>query len=838
MNEESRSASLDPDFKLGDWWVRPRRNELERDGEAVQVEARSMSVLVCLGRHAPRLVEKERLLGEVWSDSPFVGDDVISHAIWELRKALGDSAKDPIYIQTVPRKGYRLVAEILRPQGAPLPVEGVRIDHYDLGEEIGRGAMGVVYEAVDRRLDRAVAIKFLAAELTRDPESCRRFEREARVAASLDHPNLATVYEIGETSAGYRYLVGAYYRGGSLKDRLAEGPVPVDEAVRLVRQLVAGLGAAHQRDIVHRDIKPANLLLDEHGTLKICDFGIAKLLGATDLTRTGAPLGTPAYKSPEQALGREVDHRTDLWAAGVVFFELLTGRRPFDGEYEHAVVQAILSREPRDLGEASDRPIPESLGRFVARALAKDPADRFQSAEEMASALDRLDDDAPVAPSLASRRWRVAAIVSFLAVLLIVGWFVGRGEDSVSPDSPGPLPRPVQNLLEIGNTQWLRGNHPENLAEVLEKFEKAKGLAPDSAVTHGHLAVFKAEKYFVQSRSRAEDRDEALEHARDALELNPESSLARVARARIALMDEELSKGEDLAREAIALAPSCGSGESCDLAYLVLGESLWIQGEKEEALAMLERGSEVGGGHIRCRLKMARIYEKSGESRKAEDAYHQVLELDGVQTTALNDLGGFLIKAGRFDDAASFMRSLYEQTGDAVTWNNFGYILYENRLWDLAEEVYQQAHEGFEAAGRLVPSPLMAIGDIHTEQGLTAEAREYYLKALAVFDAIEDPGVERRGQRAVCLAKLGRLEEAEQAIEELLDRAPDVSNLLKYAGRIYALQGDRESLFRMARRWKNAGQNASGFLDDPSFEPYEKDREYLQILKPELIPAS
>ncbi|MEO1088306.1 MAG: winged helix-turn-helix domain-containing protein, partial [Acidobacteriota bacterium] len=138
----SESASSPADFKIGEWWVRPQRHVLERLDEEHAIELRSMDVLVCLARHAPDVVSKQRLFDEVWADSPFVGDDVISHAIWELRKVLGCSARSPTYIRTVPRRGYQLLAEVLRPQGSPLPLEGVRIDHYDIGPELGRGAMG------------------------------------------------------------------------------------------------------------------------------------------------------------------------------------------------------------------------------------------------------------------------------------------------------------------------------------------------------------------------------------------------------------------------------------------------------------------------------------------------------------------------------------------------------------------------------------------------------------------------------------------------------------------------------------------------------------------------
>ncbi len=837
MNLGTISGSDASDFKLGDWWVRPQRNELERDGETAHVEARSMDVLVCLGRHAPKVVSKQRLLQEVWQDSPYVGDDAISHAVWELRKALGDSARDPVYIKTVPRKGYRVVAEILRPQGSPLPMEGVQIDHYDLGEEIGRGSMGVVYEADDRRLGRTVAIKFLAPDLTRDPGACRRFEREARVAATVDHPNLATVHEIGETSQGHRYLVTAYYSGGSLKDRLAEGPLDTEEAVRLVRQLLAGLDATHRRGIVHRDVKPANLLLDEHGTLKICDFGIAKLLGATDLTRTGALLGTPAYKSPEQAQGREVDHRTDLWAVGVVLFELLTGRRPFDGEYEHAVVDSILSREPRELEEAGRRPVTASLRRVVARALAKDPAERFQSAEEMATALEHLEDISEPKPR---SRWRSATLAVGLLVILAVFWFASYRQQTLQK---GTLSEEAQVHLTQGRSLWLRGNHVANLQEVREHFEKAVELAPDSSETLGHLAVFLAESGAFLNKP--EDHVKARELIRRTWGVDPRSSLAFIAESWLLILEERLEDGEQLAQEAIEIEPKCGRDAVCDLAYKWLGEVWWRQGDHERAFKILEEGTRIGGGgHIRCRLKAAQLYELSGDRLSAESLYREVLDLDATQSTALLSLANLYLKTSRTSEAAPLLDRYYKATGDPNALMNLGYAQYDRRLWEEAIETYREAHRAYQEQGTVNPSPLTALGDIHLENAEATEALEHYRRALEVFDALPAPNIDRQAQRAVCLAKIDALEEvkkvdafeeAEKEIQRLLDRE-DIPELLLYAARIYALKEDTETLFELARQWASKGREPSRFLDDPAFIPYRGNREYLRILEPGLIP--
>lgn len=835
MASDTVSQSEPSDFKLGDWWVRPQRNELERSEAIVQVEARSMSVLVCLARHAPRVVGKERLVEEVWSDSPFIGDDAISHAIWELRKALGDSARDSVYIQTVPRKGYCIVAEILRPQGAPLPLVGARIDHYELGRELGRGAMGVVYEAVDHKLGRTVAIKFVAPELTRDPQACGRFEREARLAATVDHPNLATVYEVGETSGGYRYLVCAYYSGGSLKDRLEVGAVPLTVALDWMRQLLAGLEAAHRRGIIHRDIKPANLLLDEHGILKICDFGIAKLVGATDLTKTGASLGTPAYKSPEQAQGQDIDHRTDLWSAGVVFFELLTGRRPFVGEHEQAVLRSILSQGVPSLVDAAGVLLPKNLCHFVAQGLAKDPVKRFQNAEDAQKALCCLDDGSAADGRRSRRRlltWATSLILALTVAGVINYWQVVFPSET----TPSAVMEEAQIHLEQGRRMWLRGNHPANLKEAREHFEKAVTLDPQSAEAHGHLAAFLAESYAIGSELT--DLEGAQEQIRLARMLEPKSPLADAAEAWLALLKGNAEEGERLAHQAVITEPSCQQGQSCDLAYLWLGEALWVQKRSDEAMAILETGASVGGGYIRCRLKRAQLFKKMGDDHSAEGEFLRVLQLEKNQTTALGDLGNLYIHAGRFEEATRYLRRLVEISGDAKALTNLAYALYARELWDDAVQTYRQIIVIAKASGSKNPTPYTGLGDVHLEQGEKELAHEQFRLALEIFEAKEQPSLIDQARRAVCLAKLGRFEEAEEIIQHLLLGADSAPDMLMYAARIYALKSDELTLFALAQRWVEKGLPASRFYDDPAFIPYRKDRRYVQILEPELISPS
>ena len=358
----------------------PSFGQLERGDVAVSVEARSLQVLACLAQHAPNVVSKQRLIREVWGEA-FVSEEVLSHAIWELRKAFGDEARKPLFIQTFAKKGYRLLAKVSY-RAAPEPLAaGRRIGSYEILEPVGGGAMGEVYKARDLRLGRVVALKFLPADLTRDPSARRRFLREAQAVAQLDHPNVATIYETGETEGGRTFLALAFYEGETLQQKLEQGPLPLHEALGIARQIARGLAAAHHRQIVHRDIKPANVMVLPDGTVKLLDFGLAKLAGATTLTRLGSSPGTPAYKSPEQTRGEKVDTRSDLWALGVVLYEVVTGRLPFSGEYEQAVIYSILNEPPRPLeGEGA---FPSQLSEVIERTLAKDPAERYQTAEEL-----------------------------------------------------------------------------------------------------------------------------------------------------------------------------------------------------------------------------------------------------------------------------------------------------------------------------------------------------------------------------------------------------------------------------------------------------------------------
>ena len=257
---------------------------------------------------------------------------------------------------------------------------------YEIKERLGSGGMGVVFKAFDTQLKRNVALKFLKDELTADEEAKSRHLVEAQAAAALDHPNICVIFETGETDDGKLFIAMPYYEGQTLREKISQGPLPFGEAVDYIRQAVAGLSAAHAAGIVHRDIKPANLLVTSDGTVKILDFGIAKRT-EDHLTDDGSRMGTLAYMSPEQLQNEPVDQRTDVWALGMVFFELLTGSRPFQGEYEYALMYALLHEDPISLHTLKPE-IPAIAEDVIGKALQKRQDDRFQRVEDILNALE------------------------------------------------------------------------------------------------------------------------------------------------------------------------------------------------------------------------------------------------------------------------------------------------------------------------------------------------------------------------------------------------------------------------------------------------------------------
>jgi serine/threonine-protein kinase len=302
---------------------------------------------------------------------------------------------------------------------------GKTVSHYKILEKLGEGGMGVVYKAEDTKLKRRVALKFLPHELTEDQEARQRFIHEAQTASALDHPNICNIHEIDEEKEGDLFICMTLYDGHTLKKRIQSGPIPIHEIINIAIQIAQGLNRAHKAEIIHRDLKPANIFLTHHGEVKIIDFGLAKLSGQTDITKTGSPMGTVWYMSPEQARGEKLDAGTDIWSFGVILYELLSGKPPFKAEYDQAVIYSILNENPVPLKELCPD-VPIELIDIVNQCLIKNRKNRFNSIRDFLEILQQIrqeitpSDQVYQIPSVGKKPRKLKKYAIPISVILII----------------------------------------------------------------------------------------------------------------------------------------------------------------------------------------------------------------------------------------------------------------------------------------------------------------------------------------------------------------------------------------------------------------------------------
>jgi eukaryotic-like serine/threonine-protein kinase len=416
------------------------------------------------------------------------GDKALRRKIELLLKyhdTSGDFIKSP---------AFKAAPELLA--GDPQALIGQNLGCYRVDAVAGVGGMGIVYLAWDERLGRKVALKLLPESMVANEAELERLKREARTASALNHPNIVTIHDIGEVDSTH-YVATEFIEGTTLRERMTKGPILPNDAVDIAAQVASALCVAHRAGIVHRDIKPENIMLRPDGYVKVLDFGIAKLtqqetLGTTTVLRAQPPtqqsmmLGTTRYMSPEQAMTQQVDARSDLWSLGVVLYEMLAGRAPFEGETAADVMAAIFDRDPQPLKHRVPI-VPPALQRVVDRSLRKDPAERYQTAEEMLSELRAIKEKAD---GIGGRRARWIAIAAVAAMLVGVALFyASRGGRTAAARAPALTEKsiavlPLQNLSEDKENAFFADGVQDELLSNLSKIKDLKVISRTSVMQY------------------------------------------------------------------------------------------------------------------------------------------------------------------------------------------------------------------------------------------------------------------------------------------------------------------------------------------------------------------
>ena len=544
--------------------------------------------------------------------------------------------------------------------------------HYRILHPLGQGGMGEVFLAEDTRLERRVAIKVLHADVAADNERRLRFLREARAAAAISHPNVAQIHEIGQAD-GFVYLAFEYIDGETLSVRMKHSPIPWEEQLDIALQVASALEEAHSKGIVHRDVKPANIMIDRKGRAKVLDFGLAKQVasqGAHELqTQQGLIMGTVSYMSPEQALGEEIDARSDIFSLGVVLYEMATGTRPFDGSSEMQTLAKILQSPPEPFAQHGIEH-PPGYERIVRKCLEKRREDRYASIGELIANIRALRQPVPVSGpsgSKRARRLRSFAVAVLGGLLLALAWFHFFKELGASPPKAerqeGAHSSAKRNVNPEAHQWFVRARFhiekatQEGLRTGREYLQKA--IEIDPAYSEAYVGL--AEAYLVASEwfmSPLEALPKAKAAAKKALELDPSNVAACAALGQVlAIYDYSWADSEREFQEALKAAPEDARVQA---GYASLLSAL---GRKDDAIREAAKAVNLDPIQPLTSYTLGMAHFMAREYDKADDRFSQALEVDPNHWLALSWKGWSQLFAGQTAPAIESLRKANEIVG-------------------------------------------------------------------------------------------------------------------------------------------------------------------------------
>ncbi len=757
---------------------------------------------------------------------------------------------------------------------------GETILHYKILEKLGQGGMGVVYLAEDQNLERKVALKFLPKHIAENAEERQRFKIEAKAAAKLNHPNIATIYSIEEADEQL-FITMEYIKGVELSDKIKSGIIPKDDAVKMALQIADGLEAAHNEGIIHRDIKSSNIMITDNGVIKIMDFGLAKLKGTSKLTKMGSTVGTIAYMSPEQSRSDEVDTRTDLWSFGVVMYEMLTGKVPFRGDYDQAIIYSILNEEPQPAVE-----IDKGLQQIITRALKKNPDERYNSAGEIAEELRNLNKGGEIkkAKSNAKLPWLIAgAVIVVIAIALYLFMPSSKtGEEAKTIKTIAVLP--FTDLSPAKDQGYFSDGLSGELINVLSKNPKLRVTARTSSFSFkGTNADIKtiASKLNVSNilEGSVQKAGNNLRISADLVNVETDATLwsntYNGTMNNIFALQDSISGNVADALNAALLGSNksatekktdpeayndyllgnhfrdLGGNENFEKAEEYYYKALSIDSTYAPAWVGLSsvHGSQASNGYLpvnegyknarneidkalQLNANLADAYAQLGNIKSnhdwdwagADEAFKKGLKLDPENTRIINGASALAMALGRLDEANKLIRRSIE----IDPLNLDGYInLSTNTYYSgLYDESIAASRKCLELNPQFRGSHMFISFDYLQKGKLDS--------ALAEINKEPEPWMQKSGLAIIYFA-IGRKRDADDELSEFIKDFQDVGAY--QVAEIYAYRNEKDKAFQwLDRAYRQRDAGCTFINGDPLMRNIVKDTRYAAFLKKMKLP--
>jgi len=711
-------------------------------------------------------------------------------------------------------------------------MEGKIISHYKVLEKLGGGGMGIVYKARDLKLDRYVALKFLPPSFSLDEEAKQRFIHEAKAASALEHNHICNIHEIDETDDGQLYIVMAYYNGETLKKKIEEDSLDIDEAINITIQIAEGLSKAHEKGIIHRDIKPANIFVTKDGVVKILDFGLAKVAGQSQITKTSSTVGTVAYMSPEQARGEMVDQRSDIWSLGVVLYEMITGINPFKAEYEQAVIHSIIDKEPEPIKKLR-KDVPEKLDWIISKALEKKTADRYQSLEEFINDLLRTKDEEITSsrikiPKIVIRKRYKKAILLFLTIITLTVLFVIfqpflsdesiteqqiniaviSAENQTGDKSYDYLQKAIPNLLitNLEQSRFLSVLTWERMHDILKQLGESDVKFIDQNLGFRICRMDKIDAIVIPSYMKAGENfvtdvkvldvsNKKLLKSANAKGLGIESVFEQID-----ILSEEISEGVGLSAneiESVRLKIAEVTTTSMEAYnYFLQGRDLYEKYYRVDARKLFEKAIELDSTYATVYLYLALSYRQIGNLglrnetlKKAMNYSKRATEKERLYIEAAH---AWFIEGNDSKEVSKFKELItkYPKESHAHRWLACYYqrkSMFEKAIEELNEEL------------KINPASSLALNQISTEYSWWGKYKEAlnYVKLYASLYPDEANAFDTMGENYLAG---GNLDSALLCFHQALELKPDFGSDLTIAY-IYALKEEYSQTFNWINKF-------------------------------------